>query len=192
MKAIEIFTRMAIPAMWTAWILYWLIAARSVKRTRWQEPITANALHGIPLLLCLILLVTPRWLPAMLSARVVPPGPVLPLVGALSVAGGLAFAVWARIELGDNWSSRVVIKEDHALVCGGPYRWVRHPIYSGLLLAVAGTALAIGEWRGVLALGFAAIGILLRVRSEEIQMALTFPAYEKYRRQTPALIPFVL
>jgi len=192
MKAIEIFTRTAIPAMWTAWILYWLIAARSVKRTRWREPMTANALHGIPLLLCLILLVTPRPLPAMLSARVVLPGLFLPLVGILLVAAGLVFAVWARIELGGNWSSRVVIKEDHALVCGGPYRWVRHPIYSGMLLAVAGTALAIGEWRGVLALSFAAIGILLRVRSEETQMARNFPAYEQYRRRTAALIPFVL
>jgi len=184
--------RGAIPAMWTAWIVYWLVAARDVKRTSWRESQGANALHGIPLVLCLLLLAAPRWLPAELTRRLVPPGAALPTLGAALVAAGLLFAVWARVYLGRNWSGRVEVKEDHALVRTGPYRLVRHPIYTGLLLAVAGTACAIGEWRGVLAFLCALAGILLRVRAEEARMRAIFPEYEEYRRHSWALVPFML
>jgi protein-S-isoprenylcysteine O-methyltransferase Ste14 len=137
----------AIPAMWIAWIGYWLVAARRVKPTRWQEGIGASTLHGVPFCFCMLLLVAPFWTPAVLRLQLWSPGPILPVTGTALVAAGLSFAVWARVHLAGNWSSRVVVKEDHALVRGGPYRWVRHPIYSGMLLGLAGTALAIGEWR---------------------------------------------
>jgi protein-S-isoprenylcysteine O-methyltransferase Ste14 len=181
-----------IPALWAAWIGYWIVAARGVKQTRWREPLGAQLLHGVPLILSLILLAVPRWLPGVLSGRVVPPDPILPFAGTLAVAAGLAFAVWGRVFLGRNWSGRVELKEDHSLVRAGPYRLVRHPIYTGMLLAVAGTALAIGEWRGVLAFALALFGILFRIRAEEREMHRTFPEYERYRRETAALIPFVL
>jgi protein-S-isoprenylcysteine O-methyltransferase Ste14 len=189
MTALEILLRIAIPAMWAGWIAYWLIAARDVKRSRWQESSWASARHDVPLLLCILLLVGGRWLPAILTLRLYPPGPTLPLVGAALVAAGLAFAIWARVHLGRNWSSKVVVKEDHSLVRDGPYRWVRHPIYTGMLLALLGTALAIGEWRGFLALACALIGVLFRVHAEEARMGETFSEYAQYRRQTSALIP---
>lgn len=181
--------RGAIPAMWIAWVLYWLVAARNVKQTRWREPFGANALHGVPLALCFLLLTFPRWLPRVLTARLVPPGPALPRLGTLLVAAGLLFAVWARLHLGRNWSGRVEVKTGHELVRDGPYRWVRHPIYSGMLLALAGTACAIAEWRGVIAFACAVVGVLLRIRAEETQMRRLFPEYEEYRRRSWALIP---
>jgi protein-S-isoprenylcysteine O-methyltransferase Ste14 len=189
MSVSQALLRDAIPAMWAAWIVYWLVAARDVKPTSWRESPAANALHGIPLLLSLLLLAAPRWLPAVLTRRLVPPSLALPLFGTALVAAGLLFAVWARVCLGRNWSGRVEVKEDHALVRTGPYRLVRHPIYSGMLLALAGTACAIGEWRGVLAFLCALAGILLRVRVEEARMRATFPEYEEYRRHSWALLP---
>jgi protein-S-isoprenylcysteine O-methyltransferase Ste14 len=189
MRVSEAFLRDAIPAMWAAWIVYWIVAARDVKPTSWRESKGANALHGIPLVLCLLLLVVPRRLPAALTQRLVPPSLALTLLGIALVAAGLLFAVWARVCLGRNWSGRVEVKEGHALVRDGPYRAVRHPIYSGLLLALAGTACAIGAWRGVLAFLCALAGILLRVRAEEARMRATFPEYEEYRRHSWALLP---
>lgn len=191
MSTSEALSRGAIPALWIAWILYWIVAARNVKRTRWRESVAQNLLHGIPLALCFILLVLPRRLPRLLTERLVPLGPVSAVVGTVLVAAGLGFAVWARLYLGRNWSGRVEVKIDHALVRTGPYRFVRHPIYSGMLLALVGTALAIAEWRGVLAFIFALIGVLFRVRAEETQMRRLFPEYAQYQRDTGALVPIV-
>ena len=93
--------------------------------------------------------------------------------------------------MGRNWSGIVTVKEDHALVRTGPYRVVRHPIYTGLLLALIGTAAAIGEWRGVLSVIFVLIGFLWKIRVEEERMNANFPEYAQYRRQTAALIPLL-
>lgn len=188
---IDALPRLVIPALWTVWAIGWIAAARDVKRTRWREPARTRALHAIPLVLCAALLITPRWLPPVLAVRFAPAGLALPLMGILMVASGLGFTGWARSHLGRNWSGWITVKDDHALICSGPYRLVRHPIYSGLLLALAGTALAIGEWRGVLAVGFAVLGFILKLRIEEARMRETFPEYERYRRRVAALIPYL-
>lgn len=192
MDSIAFLPHVVIPALWALWLLYWMAAAGGNKRTAWREPGGRQWRHGMPLVLCLVLLAAPRLSPAALHARFVAPGVIFPVIGALAVALGLGFAVWARVILGRNWSGRVEVKEDHALIRGGPYRAVRHPIYTGMLLAVAGTALAIGEWRGVLATLCVLVGILIRMGAEERQMRRLFPEYEEYRRETAALIPFVL
>lgn len=82
-----------------------------------------------------------------------------------------------------------MVKEDHALVQSGPYRRVRHPIYTGMLLAFLGTAVAVGEWRGLVGLVLALVSFLLKSRLEEARMGETFPEYAEYRRHTAALIP---
>jgi protein-S-isoprenylcysteine O-methyltransferase Ste14 len=107
------------------------------------------------------------------------------------LAAGLAFAVWARRHLGRNWSAHVVVKEDHALIRSGPYRHLRHPIYTGILLAFLGMVLVIGELRGLLAMGCVLLSFAIKSRQEEKRMSETFPEYEQYRRETAALIPFV-
>ncbi len=85
----------------------------------------------------------------------------------------------------------VVVKEDHALIRSGPYRRVRHPIYTGMLLAFLGTAVAVGEWRGLVGFVLAFVSFLLKSRMEEARMAETFPEYAEYRRRTASLIPGV-
>jgi protein-S-isoprenylcysteine O-methyltransferase Ste14 len=176
-----------IAALWIAWLAYWLVAARDVKRARWRETGVSRALYIVPLLLCGVLLAGRPWLPPALTTRFVPPGPLLPVFGTLAVTAGLAFAVWARRHLGRNWSGIVTVKEDHTLIRSGPYRFVRHPIYSGLLLALVGTAAAIGEVRGVLAVACALVGFLRKIRIEEREMYRTFAESE----ETAALIPFL-
>lgn len=180
-----------IPVLWIAWGAYWLAAARRVKPIRWREPFGGQALHVVPLLLCAVLLAAPRHLPAVLTARFAPAGGLLPTLGAGLVGAGLALAVWARAHIGREWSGIVTLKEEHALVQTGPYRVVRHPIYSGLLLALAGTAAAIGEWRGVLAVLCALAGFLIKIRAEETLMGDAFPEYAEYRARTAALVPLV-
>jgi protein-S-isoprenylcysteine O-methyltransferase Ste14 len=184
-------TRFVIPVLWLAWGVFWMAAAFRTKPTLWRESFGSRASHVILLLAAAVLLARPRWLPALLSERVVPAGTVLPIFGAVMVAAGLGFCVWARIHLGRNWSGIITVKQDHTLVRTGPYRVVRHPIYTGLLLALIGTAAAIGEWRGILAVMCALIGFLRKLQVEEERMRENFPEYAQYRRQTAALIPLL-
>jgi protein-S-isoprenylcysteine O-methyltransferase Ste14 len=177
--------------MWVGWVVYWLVAARDTKRTRWRQPIGEDALNGVPLLLCTVLWLSPRWQPAALTAPIWQRGPSLMLIATAIVAAGLGYAVWARVHLGRNWSSKVVVKEDHALVRTGPYRRVRHPIYTGMLLALLGSAIAVAEWRGFLALACALVGVLFRVHAEETRMDETFPEYAEYKQRSSALVPGV-
>src|SRR5690349_764879 len=113
-------SRLLIGVLWVTWILYWWISARNVKRTRWREPVKSQLLHRVPLVLLAILMAAPRWLPAPFTRRFLPVGSVFPMIGAFLVATGLGISVWARRHLGRNWSSSVVLKEDHALIQTGP------------------------------------------------------------------------
>ena len=98
--------------------------------------------------------------------------------------------MWARFYIGQNWSSAVTIKIGHELIRTGPYAWVRHPIYSGLLLAMIGTALACRETRGLLAIVLLWLGFWIKSRMEEGFMRKAFgPEYQEYSRSTGALIP---
>ena len=110
----------------------------------------------------------------------------------LITAAGIGLAIWARFYLGDNWSSAVSIKVDHQLIRTGPYAWVRHPIYTGILLGMIGTALARREPRGVFRVVLLGIGFWIKSRMEEGFMSKTFgEEYEVYSRSTGALIPRV-
>jgi protein-S-isoprenylcysteine O-methyltransferase Ste14 len=185
------FPRGIIPALWIVWLVYWIVAARDLKPTLWREPPRSRALSSLPLILVAILLGAPNSLPPVMLKRFLPPNPMLPTLGTVLVAAGLGFAIWARAHLGRNWSARVTLKEDHSLIRTGPYGRVRHPIYTGMLLALAGTAIAIGEWRGLVAVALAVPAFVRKSRVEEDRMGQTFPEYEQYRRETAALIPFV-
>ena len=127
---------------------------------------------------------------AWLAARFLPRVAGWFWLGLVLVALGLAFSVAARIWLGRNWSSMVTLKRDHELIRSGPYRWVRHPIYTGLLLAVLGSAIALGEWRGLIALALIIAAFLRKISIEERFLAPQFgAAYRGYRDEVPALLP---
>ena len=167
--------------------------ARSAKPAAQSESWPSRLMHTVPLAVAFYLLaVTATPWPA-LNIRFLQFSPAMFWLGAALTAAGLALAVWARLLLGGNWSSNVTIKQDHQLVATGPYRWVRHPIYTGLLLALCGSALTVGEWRGPLAVLVAAASLWRKLRIEETFMGQQFgDAYAAYSRHTAALIPFLL
>jgi protein-S-isoprenylcysteine O-methyltransferase Ste14 len=183
--------RMTIAALWIGWLVYWIVAARYVKATRWRESRASQLLYRMPLLLAAILLAMPDLLPRLLTKRFLPPGAGSALLGTIAVALGLGLAIWARRHLGRNWSATITLKEGHSFVRTGPYRYLRHPIYAGLLLGLVGTAAAIGEWRGMLAVALALTAFVRKILVEETRMGETFSEYGEYRRQTAALIPFI-
>ena len=106
---------------------------------------------------------------------------------------GLAVMLWARVVLGRNWSADVTLKEGHELVTGGPYRWVRHPIYSGLLLLALGWAVWRGQWSGFWGLAVLVVLLFIKARSEEQLMIEHFgDAYLRYKARVKALVPYVV
>jgi protein-S-isoprenylcysteine O-methyltransferase Ste14 len=121
--------------------------------------------------------------------------PRLPLLGQIGLAldlAGVALAIWARLTLGRNWSGMITVKQDHELVQAGPYASIRHPIYTGLLTGLAGTALTIGWLASYLGVVSGLVAILVRVNDEEALMAQEFPeSHKAYRQRTKKLIPFV-
>jgi protein-S-isoprenylcysteine O-methyltransferase Ste14 len=183
--------RPLVASLWLAWAAYWWLSAHGVKRAARRESVASRLAHLGPLALAVLLLVAPRASTGALGARFVPvAAPWLPALATLLTALGLAFAVWARRHLGANWSASVTIKEGHDLVTSGPYALVRHPIYSGLLLALAGTALGVGEWRALLAFAIACLALARKLRLEERWMRERFGArYAAYSERVPALIP---
>jgi len=183
--------RFLFPAMWLSWAAYWWLASRGAKPTERREPLGSRLLHVLPLALAFWLLWEQRGPSAFLNERLYPWAPWEFWVGALVTAAGILFTVWARIHLGGNWSGIVTIKHDHELISNGPYAIVRHPIYTGLLVAFIGSAMAIGEWRGVFAVLIAWWTLWRKLRLEERWMAERFgERYEAYCRRVPALVPF--
>jgi protein-S-isoprenylcysteine O-methyltransferase Ste14 len=105
---------------------------------------------------------------------------------------GLAFAVWARFSIGRNWSGLIELKKEHQLIRSGPYAIVRHPIYSGFMLATLGTAIAFGEWSALLAFGLIVVAWGYKATLEERALTEKFGTeYEDYRRRVKRLVPFV-
>ena len=170
-------------SVWAVFWICWLLAAagakRSVRTSRFRWP-------GIVVLVAVVLV------------RLLKPGtlavssPVLHVVGLILFTLGLGLAVWARIYLGRNWGMPMTERAEPELVTSGPYRFVRHPIYSGILLALLGTALATNLY-WLIVLAFLGAYFTYSATVEERLMTTSFPGdYARYRAHTKMLIPFVL
>jgi protein-S-isoprenylcysteine O-methyltransferase Ste14 len=181
-----------IPAMWIAWLIYWKAAAGNVKPTIRREPVKVRCLYTGLLVAgaSLFTIVLPRR--HVLWEQMWPQTELTFWLGVLLMALGFAFTAWARVTLGRNWSSTVTLKENHELIQTGPYGWVRHPIYTGLLVMFLGTAVTVGQWRGLPAIGLILVSFLIKLRLEEQWMTELFgPQYEAYRRRVAMLVPWV-
>jgi protein-S-isoprenylcysteine O-methyltransferase len=128
-----------------------------------------------------------------LSSRIFPDKPLVEITGGIITGAGLAFTAWARAILGRNWSAVVTIRQDHRLIRTGPYRWVRHPIYSGLLLAMLGTAVYFGLLRGLVGTVIGVAAFWMKASLEETFLTEQFgQEYLEYKKSVKALIPSVL
>jgi len=179
-----------VAAMWLLWLAYWWYSSRGTKVTARSETAASRASHVMPLLLAGYLMSVTRLPFSHLSTRLYHPRTITSVLMVVAVGTGLAFASWARIHLGRNWSGIVTVKDDHELVRSGPYRLVRHPIYTGLIAAFAGTAVGQGTWTGLVAVGLVIIAFTRKLRIEEQFMTAQFgEAYARYQREVPALWP---
>jgi protein-S-isoprenylcysteine O-methyltransferase Ste14 len=187
------FYRAAFPALWIAALFaFVLLLARGAKADERREGLGSQILHHGPLALAILLLWLPR-LPffPVLNQRLYRWAPWQFWITAAATAAGLVFTLWARAQLGRNGSVAVTLKRDHQLVTTGPYAIVRHPMYTGLLTAFLGSALALGQWRGVLAFLIALGALWHKWRLEERWMREQFgESYEDYSRRVPAVVPF--
>ena len=180
-------------AAWVFMGIIWLLGSLRTKRTVRRPEIGKYLITSLLASTGFLLLFLPH-IRGPLGMMILPQTPLLGIAGVLLTYAGAAFATWARITLGSNWSgATATIKRDHELIQSGPYAMVRHPIYTGLLLAVLGTALTLGNLAGIVSIVLCSIGFLMRIPTEEAAMTVQFPdAYPAYRRRTKALIPFVL
>ena len=175
--------RLAIFAVWIAFGVYWLVSAFGTKEGSRTSRARAP---GLVVILAFALLRVFKG--DTLAVHTL----ILEVVGTILFASGIAFAVWARIYLGRNWGMPMTQKDEPELVTSGPYRYVRHPIYSGILLAILGTALATNIYWLIT---FVVLGVyfVYSATVEEKLLTTTFPStYPSYRSRTKMLIPFVL
>ena len=181
-----------IVAIWAIWELYWGISARGVKRATSKESLSTRIPVIIGLLLSLVLMLAPGWLGPFFGQRILPDDDALYFAGLALLLFGMYWAFWARHTLGSNWSGRVTIKEEHELITRGPYRWVRHPIYTGVLFAFAGTALALGRMGNLFAIAIMLVVFAHKIRLEEKVLDQHFGTkYADYRRSAKTLIPLI-
>jgi len=177
---------------WIIFLAYWIISALAAKRTAEPQSLLSALAHRIPVGLGWVLLAYQGlpppmnlvWMPRTDGARV---------MGVVICVLGLFVTIWARRTLAGNWSSDVTFKQGHELVKTGPYRFVRHPIYTGLLVMCLGTGIEIGRLRCLLSLVMVGVGFWIKLKQEEALMLRHFPnEYPAYQKQVKALVPFVI
>jgi protein-S-isoprenylcysteine O-methyltransferase Ste14 len=177
---------------WILFILFWVISAFGAKAVAERQSVSAALSHRVPLGFSYVLMAD--WhLPPLLNLSVTPQADWARALGALVCVLGLWVTLRARWTLGGNWSSDVTFKRGHELVRTGPYRFVRHPIYTGLLIMCLGTAIELGRVRGWLALPLMTAAFWIKLKQEERLLLRHFPHdYPAYQKEVKALVPFAI
>ena len=178
---------------WIIFLAVWLLAAISTKRSVYRESRAQRLRYSILLVAGYFLLIRGHRMPYPLSAPVIPHMEIISLVGVVLCVAGLGLCIWARLTLGRNWSGAVTVKEGHELIERGPYRLVRHPIYTGLLAMFLGTVIVLGNVAGIAGLMLVSVSFWIKLRDEERIMLKQFPnQYAAYQQRVKRIIPFVL
>jgi len=179
--------------MWLGYSAYWWAMSRDVKATARSESVVSRLARLVAIVSAAALLLLPSVPLPLLNKRFLPMTDWCFWSGAAITAVGLLFSVWARRHLGKNWSQSVTVKEGHELITSGPYAVVRHPIYAGLLLGFLGSAVARGEWCGILAVALVFAALWFKLRLEEEWMRAQFGgSYQAYSRKVAALVPYII
>ena len=179
--------------IWTIWGFYWLIRYADVNRNKSVESFYSRALHLIPTVLVFFGFFSDVLNFSFFAIRILPDNNLIGITGNIFTVLSACFAVWARIELGRFWSASITLKEGHRLIRSGPYHYARHPIYTGLIFGLLGTALIIGKVFGFI-LVILTLGVYIRkIRNEETLMTAQFGnEYLNFKKETKAIIPYLL
>jgi len=170
---------------WAAFWTYWLVAAFSMKRGRlaWSRELRIRV---VIVILAIVLIRLGAFRNHGLNSE-----PWRAGLGLVLFAAGLGFAIWARLHIGRNWGTPMSQKKEPELVTSGPYHLVRHPIYSGVLVASVGTAVAL-SWAWLVAVALAGVYFFYCATVEERNLTGQFPdTYPVYRRSTKMFVPFI-
>jgi protein-S-isoprenylcysteine O-methyltransferase Ste14 len=191
MKTLSLWQMEVIP--WYIFAAYWLITWLNVKRTKAREK-SADRLITLVVVIVAYNLLFANWLRiGPLRQRFLPQENWIAWAGIALTWVGTTVAIWARYCIGEYWSARVTLKEGHRLIRSGPYAYVRHPIYTGMLLGCIGAALVVGEWRGILAVALLLAAHSRKALREESLLTQEFgDEYAAYRRSTGFLFPHLL
>jgi protein-S-isoprenylcysteine O-methyltransferase Ste14 len=175
---------------WYVFGAYWAVSWLRVKRTKATEK-SLDRFLTVAMLVVAFSLLFENWTRiGPLRLRFIPEQPWIAWIGIALTWVGVAIAVWARYCIGAYWSARVTLKEGHQLIRTGPYAFVRHPIYTGMLLGVIGATLIAGEWRGIVAVILLLVAHSLKALREEALLTKEFgDEYISYRKQTGFLFP---
>jgi protein-S-isoprenylcysteine O-methyltransferase Ste14 len=179
-------------AAWTAFAAFWLVEGVKAKRAETREGAGERFAHVLLMAAAFYLVAFSDSRLGKLNERFMGQRRWLADLGVAVVFVGVGFAIWARHHIGRYWSARVSIVTEHKLIRTGPYGRVRHPIYTGILMALAGTALVLGEYRGLVGFGIAFFGFVTKARKEEAYLAARFGReFAEHRRRTGFLLPRV-
>jgi protein-S-isoprenylcysteine O-methyltransferase Ste14 len=170
--------------IWNVWLVSWIVAARWSSAVAVMQSARDRFVQSVLIVAGAILIFVK---PAALGAAA-----WLSWTGIALALAGLTFTWWARIHLGCDWSAAVTLKENHRLVRSGPYAITRHPIYTGLVLALWGSVMVNATVQALVGFALAAIGFVLKLRQEERFMTGRFgDAYRDYKARVRALVPGV-
>ncbi len=176
--------------IWTVLCLYWMLSALRTKPVKSCESLGQRLGYVLPLALGVTLLFNPRAHYSWLGRCFAPD--TIAVAGIVLTAAGVALAMWARLVLGENCSAAVSIRKNQELIRMGPYCIMRHPIYTGMLLGLLGTAVVVGEVRSLLALVILGLGSYLKARKEEVFRLREFGAgFEAHAKHTGMFLPRV-
>ena len=180
----------AAAAIWLIWVVgWWLGALRTAKSVNRESPGSQLSYTIFNWIGAALLFFTPIR-DRIFTRALYPLSLTVAWIGVVFVAVGLAYAVWARFHLGRLWSAVVTVKAEHRIVKTGPYTITRHPIYTGMLLAVVGTVVARDTFGALLGGALIATGLVLKVRREERMLLDHFGAdYQAYQQEVPRLVP---
>ena len=177
---------------WIIFLIYWLVSAFGQKVMAEENSFLSSLAYRIPVTVGGALLWLPKF-PHPLGLVLTPHTDLARACGAVVCVFGLMVTIWSRWTLGGNWSSEVAFKQGHELVKTGPYRFARHPIYTGLLLMCLGTAVEVGQLHSWLGLLLLCAGFWIKLQQEESLLLQHFPDdYPAYRKQVKALVPFII
>ena len=189
MTAREVF-HLLVEVPWIVFVLYWIVSAIRTRNTLQTESFASRYAILLIEVAGFVLLFRHSAEIGFPGNRFMHPSLASAIVGSILTWMGIGLAIWARYHLAEYWSARITIKEDHQLIRTGPYARLRHPIYSGIVLAAIGSAVVIDQWRCVLGVCLVLMGYCLKARKEETMLTQQFgDAFCEHQKHAGFLIP---